>query len=678
MAGSKAPSGSLRAHASTAEKARSSSALNSFKPVVTKWKKSEFVGDDSGSSSSGSSDSDDSDNEKEDASDFKKRISQTPSSKNKATPVKATPAKTPTVNGLTASAKKVAAGKKIKKEETSSSSASSASESDSESSSDEEDTKASAKGKQAKQTKSQPKPKSESSDESETSSESESESESDHAKKPKAKTDKKPVAQTKASAKPLKKEETTSESESGSEESESENGDEEDSEDARDQIAQQITNDVQAATTAKAQTPASNEGTRKSKAKATKTTKAPTPDDDDGDVEMMDQSTALTNGGSPTKVGSVPEFVAPDFHLRKLDGNIDATDVASFFEKAKMDGKQVWYITAPASLPVTVVQDLTIPMDQAQKGLPVLSHNGDDYRMAFDNPAASSSFRLLIPNKNGDEYSMLERPVNQTMHFTRSETFPADGPASIVTTQTVATIKPARPQPQGLKSRYTPLGVPSPKPTLAPPANSKKRNAAAQETAATSSKKKRKHGDDGENGPAAATPAQKETSGKNITAEKPAKKQKTNKVQEKAPVAQSGRKETPVPLPLPPQANGGSSVKKPSARKPKASPVVRSASQPAPDFRRSASPGARLPSTQIPVRQTPVPVPMPKPAAHLVDLTGSAASSDTKKGRKKKDKKEETPKPQAKVQLSNFEEALANIRTPKRVTPIPPPRFGTK
>lgn len=98
--------------------------------------------------------------------------------------------------------------------------------------------------------------------------------------------------------------------------------------------------------------------------------------------------------------------MAPDFHLRKLDGNIDATDVAGFFEKAKMDGKQVWYITAPASLPVTVVQDLTIPMDEAQKGMPVLSHDGDDYRLAFDNPAASSSFRLLIPNKNGDEYSI--------------------------------------------------------------------------------------------------------------------------------------------------------------------------------------------------------------------------------------------------------------------------------
>lgn len=45
-------------------------------------------------------------------------------------------------------------------------------------------------------------------------------------------------------------------------------------------------------------------------------------------------------------------------------------------------------------------------MDKAQQGLPVLSHDGDDYHMAFDNPTASSSFRLLIPNKKGNDYTL--------------------------------------------------------------------------------------------------------------------------------------------------------------------------------------------------------------------------------------------------------------------------------
>lgn len=104
--------------------------------------------------------------------------------------------------------------------------------------------------------------------------------------------------------------------------------------------------------------------------------------------------------------GSVPEFIAPDFHLRKLEDSPDASEVANFFSKAQMQGKQVWYITAPASLPITMMQDLTIPLDDADEGKPILTHNGEDYSAAYENSATSSSFRLLIPNKKGDEYSL--------------------------------------------------------------------------------------------------------------------------------------------------------------------------------------------------------------------------------------------------------------------------------
>lgn len=76
-----------------------------------------------------------------------------------------------------------------------------------------------------------------------------------------------------------------------------------------------------------------------------------------------------------------------------------------------MEGKQVWYITAPASLPVTVMQDLTIPMDEAEKGTPILTHKGEDYRMAFDKPVAATSYRLFVPGKKGDEYSLREHAL---------------------------------------------------------------------------------------------------------------------------------------------------------------------------------------------------------------------------------------------------------------------------
>ena len=120
--------------------------------------------------------------------------------------------------------------------------------------------------------------------------------------------------------------------------------------------------------------------------------------------------TGLSNDCADPHGRSKPSRFAPPKGFEPLDTD-EARAAYYYLKSSALEGKQVWYITAPASLPVTVVQDLTIPMDQAQKGMPVLSHNGEDYRMAFDNPAASSAFRLLIPNKKGVEYSLCQHAL---------------------------------------------------------------------------------------------------------------------------------------------------------------------------------------------------------------------------------------------------------------------------
>ncbi|KAK7736395.1 hypothetical protein SLS63_003373 [Diaporthe eres] len=702
MAGARAPSGSLRNHASTASKA-SKGGVFGTQPSAPKLKPSTFVGsDDSDSDSDSSSSSSDSDGSE------KKQVKQTPLPKQKADVAKATPAKSPTVNGLKASIKKEQPSKKIKKEATSSSESSetgsgseseSDSESDSASSSGEKPTKAPAKGEEVeKSTKPKPETKTAAANGSDSSSASESTDEK--AKRPATKADKKKEAPPKSKAKAVKQvtpSESESESESSSQassaesesESESESGseseeDSEGSEDPEAQIQQQIRDDVKSAKATKAREPIPSSKAEVSNKKI-KTSK-----DVDGDIEMTDPSTALTNGGAPTKVGSVPEFVAPDFHLRKVDGSIGASEVAGFFEKAKMEGKQVWYITAPASLPVTVVQDLTIPMDSAHKGLPVLAHNGDDYRLAFDDPSASSSFRLLIPNKKGQEYSELGRPVDQTMHFTRSETFLPEGPASVTTTQTVSkTTRPARPQPEGLRARYTPLGVPASKKPLAPIAGSEDNpvaNVAAQEATAistpkSSSKKKRKH--DGENGPV-ATPATKDPS-KSASAEKSVKKQKIIRDHEHTADGQAGRKETPIPLP--PLLGVGSSSVTNSSRQ-RATSAAPTATQPTPVHRQSDSPGGRLSSTQVPSKQTPIPIPVPVKANSAVG-TPDAKAREGKERKEKKRSKSQLPSidkaaerfgevAAAKSPEKSAKSPEKSARTPKKNTPILPPRHDSR
>lgn len=277
---------------------------------------------------------------------------------------------------------------------------------------------------------------------------------------------------------------------------------------------------------------------------------------------------------------------------------------------------------------------------------------------------------------------LVGRSVDQTVHFTRSETFLPEGPASVTTTQTVSkTTRPARPQPEGLRARYTPLGVPASKQTLAPLPSTENQtlaNAASQEASTIStpksSKKKRKH--DGENGPL-ATPATKDSS-KSASAEKSAKKQKIIREYEHIADEQLGRKETPVPLP-PHLSVGSSSGSKFSS--PRAASAVPPATQPAPVHRRSDSPGGRLPSTQLPSKQTPIPIPVPVKASSTVS-TPDVKARDGKERKEKKRSKSQLPsldkmaEPVGEMAAANSPDKKA--RTPKKNTPILPPRHDSR
>lgn len=259
---------------------------------------------------------------------------------------------------------------------------------------------------------------------------------------------------------------------------------------------------------------------------------------------------------------------------------------------------------------------------------------------------------------DADALAPVEQPINQTMHFTRSETFPPEGPASVTTTQTVSTTKPARPQPEGLRARYTPLGVPSPKPTItAPiPAKSKAVTKVAEQTVAASSpsKNKRKHRDDGEDGPAAtaSTPVHKKSGAsgkKNAPAENSTKKQKTDN--------EASRKVTPIPPPRP--GHGGGS---------RSTPIV-SASQPAPRSRMSMSPGVGLPATQVTsAKQTPIPTLL---SHHSADQSIHSEKMD--KERKKAEKKAEKNRKRTEKEASK-----TVAHTAAKVTQVLPPQFDSR
>ncbi|KZL72063.1 dna-directed rna polymerase i subunit [Colletotrichum incanum] len=156
--------------------------------------------------------------------------------------------------------------------------------------------------------------------------------------------------------------------------------------------------------------------------------------DEESDKEAANESVAVTARRN-SKDLSVPGFVGKDFVLRQAQGDEDGKDMNDFFAKAKLDGKQLWYFTAPASIPINVVEKLQIPMDKAQNGDAIFKHNSEDYTVGFD--VGSTAVQLLIPNKKGTRYEQGNEPR---------------APRSIQPNA-------ARPQPPGLRARFHPIGV---------------------------------------------------------------------------------------------------------------------------------------------------------------------------------------------------------------------------
>ncbi|GKT81670.1 DNA-directed RNA polymerase I subunit [Colletotrichum tofieldiae] len=174
--------------------------------------------------------------------------------------------------------------------------------------------------------------------------------------------------------------------------------------------------------------------------------------DDESDKEAANESVAVTARRN-SKDLSVPGFVGKDFVLRQAQGDEDGKDMNDFFAKAKLDGKQLWYFTAPASIPINVVEKLQIPMDKAQNGDAIFKHNSEDYTVGFD--VGSTAVQLLIPNKKGTRYEQASQKVDKVLHVKRVTQLVGSEPRAPRSIQPNA----ARPQPPGLRARFHPIGV---------------------------------------------------------------------------------------------------------------------------------------------------------------------------------------------------------------------------
>lgn len=130
-----------------------------------------------------------------------------------------------------------------------------------------------------------------------------------------------------------------------------------------------------------------------------------------------------------------------------------------------LDGKQIWHISAPSSMPISKLESLDL--QSALKGTPVLSRKGVQYILQQNTMEGQN---LLLPKGTSGEYSASTCLPSQSFQIYESAQKPDDSQIEVekddddfAALQFFATNtgdkKPPRKQPQNLHGRYIPYGV---------------------------------------------------------------------------------------------------------------------------------------------------------------------------------------------------------------------------
>ena len=91
----------------------------------------------------------------------------------------------------------------------------------------------------------------------------------------------------------------------------------------------------------------------------------------------------------------------PGFKKRKQPSRSDDQTTA-FLKPSALAGKELWYITAPASVPLTQLKE--VALEEVRLGNPVLSHEGSQYRFLSGKQDAGNELRMFLPDQTGETY----------------------------------------------------------------------------------------------------------------------------------------------------------------------------------------------------------------------------------------------------------------------------------
>ncbi|KAL8708794.1 MAG: hypothetical protein Q9220_006355 [cf. Caloplaca sp. 1 TL-2023] len=151
----------------------------------------------------------------------------------------------------------------------------------------------------------------------------------------------------------------------------------------------------------------------------------------------------------------------PGFEAATITSPSPSSQPHNIFAKANLEGKQIWHITAPASVPITSIKD--VPVKTIEAGASIVSYKGNEYSFSTEPEINSTTEILLLPNTEHNDYRSVAAGISKTLYLQQVVKLPLSTPTSNRAATGGAPIskshvKETRLQPQGLKRRYRPFG----------------------------------------------------------------------------------------------------------------------------------------------------------------------------------------------------------------------------
>ena len=140
-----------------------------------------------------------------------------------------------------------------------------------------------------------------------------------------------------------------------------------------------------------------------------------------------------------------------------------ASKLSEILAPSNLQGKQIWHITAPESVPITLVKEVST--QDISNGTSILEYHGAKFGLVLESDVEQTSGRaLLLPSSKMNAYRPSKPAIIKTLHLQQLVNLPSHPSEPAVPSNSSASAsesyrKTPRQQPEGLRMRYRPFGT---------------------------------------------------------------------------------------------------------------------------------------------------------------------------------------------------------------------------